>query len=69
MCGPACFGVPSTKKFPVCPKHVKKSSDCGPDCVGLIAAYRRANLLKKKYPGLADTMRKKARRSKCKWVR
>lgn len=37
---PECFLKPETKQFPVCNK---KSTDCIPDCRGIVAAKIRAN--------------------------
>ena len=75
-CGRGAFMVHGKKlvgkalKFPVVPRLKRgKRGSCAPDCRGLRAAYSEAAWTKKKYPGLAKRVKKRAKAAGCKWAR
>ena len=67
VCGRKCFGDPKNLKYPVCPVHVNKKSECGPDCKGLLAAYIRSRQWKRR--SISKKVKKSADRLGCQWTK
>lgn len=67
VCGPNCFGDPKNLKYPVCPVHINKKSECGPDCKGLLAAYIRSRQWKRR--SISKKVKKSAERLGCQWTK